>query len=379
MRKFAVLAASLSAGLVGMSTARADITVGVIYSLTGPGSALGIPSQKAAALGPTEIAGEKVRYVVLDDASDPSVAVQNARKLIQEEKVDLILGPTNTPQVVAVANVTWELKVPQISNSPVGMPAGKGDWLISIPSPVEIWVRKLVKQMVGAGVKRVAFIGFTDPWGDLCIDALTREAASAGIEIVASERYARTDTSVKAQILKIMAAKPDAVFVGGSGTPGALPHITLAERGFKGRQYDTPAVFMQDFLKVGGAALEGVFAATGPIGVAEQLPDSNPIKPVALDFIKKYEGLYGTGTANAFAGFAYDCTLIFTDAATRALKKAKPGTPEFRTALRDEMFATKDLTGVHAVYTFAPGSAFGVDERSAVIVKIEQGKWKLAE
>ena len=372
-----LLLAAAAASMLGSGAARADITVGVIYALTGPGSALGIPSQRAVALGPTEIGGEKVRYIVLDDASDPSTAVKNARKLIEEDKVDIILGPTNTPQTVAVINVTYELKVPQISNAPVGVPGEKGEWLVSVPQPSEVWILPIVKDMKKRGVKTVAFIGFTDPWGDLCYDGIKALGAQYGIQVITNERYSRTDTSVNAQVLKMLAAKPDAIFVGGSGTPGALPHLALAERNWKGPTYETPAVFMKDFLRVGGAAVEGMMAVTGPIGVAEQLPESNPIRAVALDFLRKYDAQYGPGSANAFAGYGYDSVRVFADAAARALKHAKPGTPDFRRALRDEILQVKDLVGVHGIYTFTKGNSFGVDERASELVKVEKGEWKL--
>ena len=186
------------------------------------------------------------------------------------------MGPTNTPQAMAVANITYELKVPQISNASIGIPGEKGEWLVSVPTPAEAWIAPVVKDMKKRGVKRVAFIGFSDPWGDLCYEGIKTDTANSGIEVVANERHARTDTSVNGQVLKLLASKPDAIFVGGSGTPGALPHLALADRGFKGPTYETPAVFMADFLRVGGASVEGVVAVTGPVGVSEQLPDLKP-------------------------------------------------------------------------------------------------------
>jgi branched-chain amino acid transport system substrate-binding protein len=226
-------------------------------------------------------------------------------------------------------------------------------------------------------IKTVAYIGYSDTWGDLVYDALMRTAEPAGISVVTNERYARADTSVTAQALKIVSAHPDAVLTGGSGTPGALPHIGLAERGYKGPAYSTHAIINPDFIRVGGPAVEGVIAPTGPVIVAEQLPDANPTKKVALEFRDIDQKTNGEPTRDAFSAYAFDGYLIFADAAKRALTKAKPGTPEFRAALRDALFEIKELAGTHAIYSFKPGELYGVDQRARVMVHLQKGEWKL--
>jgi branched-chain amino acid transport system substrate-binding protein len=358
--------------------AQADIKVGIILALTGPNSSLGIPYRKGLEVVlPKEIGGEKVNVIVLDDTSDPSAAVRNAHKLISEDKIDILIGPSNTPAAFAVGNVTFEAKVPEISLSPVDLGPAKSDWLFTVPQPGNIWILPIMEDLKKRGVKTVAFIGFSDPWGDLCFNALKEVAGKYGVTIVGEERYARTDNSVTGQVLKILAAKPDAIFVGASGTPGALPHLALTERNWTGPTYGSPAVFNKDFARIGGGAIENVMAVTGPVGAWEQLPDSNPIKKVSGEFTKTYEAANGAGSANGFSAYSYDAVLMFNDAAPRALKKAKPGTPEFRTALRDEMRAIKELVGTQGIYNFKAGSPYGVDQRSAILVKVEKGNWKL--
>jgi branched-chain amino acid transport system substrate-binding protein len=357
--------------------AHADITIGVNLALTGPNASLGIPYRKGLDALPAEIGGEAVKVILLDDASDPSTAVRNARKLIDEDKVDLIIGPSNTPAGVALANITYEAKVPTIALTPVDLGPQKNDWLFAVPQPEWIWLKPILQDMKTRGIKNVGFIGFSDPWGDLCFNGLKAVAPEFGITIVADERYARSDTSVTGQILKVLSAKPDAIFVGGSGTPGALPHLALAERGWTAPTYATPAVFNRDFARLGGGAIEGVMAVTGPVGAWDQLPEANPIKPIAADFVKWYEQANGAGSANGFAAYAFDAVKLIKAAAERALKTAKPGTQEFRTAFRDEMRRTKELIGTSGIYNFKPGSPYGVDERSVVLVRVEQGTWKL--
>jgi branched-chain amino acid transport system substrate-binding protein len=373
------LMASVSAAafVAAAGPAQADIKIGVVLALTGPNASLGVPYRKGVELLPKEIGGEKVQLIFLDDASDPSTAVRNAQKLITDDKVDILIGGSNTPASQAMANVTQREQLQQISLAPAAHPADKNTWLIAMPQPANLWAAALVKDMLKRKVKTVAYIGFSDPWGDIAYNGLKEAAEKAGIQVVTNERYARADTSVTGQVLKIIAAKPDAVMVGGSGTPGALPHIALAERGYKGPVYATPGVFNKDFLRVGGKSVEDVIGVTGPIGAHDQLPASNPIKKVSEEFIKKYDDINGKNSWNSFAAFAYDGMLTLEDAIPRALKKAKPGTPEFRRAVRDEVRAVKELAGTNGVYQFPEGSSYGVDERSVILVQVKNGDWKL--
>jgi branched-chain amino acid transport system substrate-binding protein len=362
-------------GLYG--EAAAQIKVGVVLAATGPAASLGIPSKNTYAVLPKTLGGQAVEYIILDDATDPTNSVKHARKLITEDKVDLIVGASTTPTSSAVADVAAELKTPQLTISPVTPAAAKNPWTFPVSQPVSIMMGAVARHMKANGVKTVGYIGFSDPWGDLVLSGIKANAESAGLQIVAEERYARPDTSVTGQVLKLMSANPDAILVGGSGTPAALPNVTLVERGYKGKIYHNHGTINKDFLRVGGKSLEGAFAPTGPVMVAEQLADSNPIKKAGLDFLKLYEGQYGEGSRAAFAGYVYDGYLLANAAATKALATAKPGTPEFRQALRDALESTKDLTGVHGVYNMTPTDHYGLDQRSAVLVTVENGNWKL--
>ena len=361
----------------------AQISVGFVTGQTGPGASIGIPYSRgiAAAMAYLDsIEGHKIRLVQIDDGNDPSASTRSARKLVEEEKVDVLFGTAGVPGTVAMAAVAAEQKVPLIGISPLPPTAGKGDggfWAISIPQPPPLMVAAVVGQMKKAGVKSVGYIGFSDAWGDLVYGALSKTTEPNGIKILTDERYARPDTSVTAQTLKIMAAQPDAVMTGGSGTPGALPFIALRERGYKGPIYGTHALINPDFIRVGGASVEGVLAPTGPVIVAEQLPDSNPVKKVGLEFRAAHLKANNVASTDAFSAYSFDGWLVFAEAAKRALKTTPPGSPAFRSALRDELYRTKDLVGSHGVYTYGPDSNSGVDERARVIVTLEKGQWKL--
>lgn len=359
--------------------AAAQVKVGVITGATGPGASLGIPYKNTFSVLPNTLGGEPVQYILLDDATDPTNAVKLARKLISEDKVDLIIGSSSVPTATAVTAVAAELETPQIALSPVGAAAAKNPWVFSIPQPVNLMMGAVAEHMKANGVRNVAFIGFSDSWGDLVLSGLKAHAAPAGITIVADERYARLDTSVAGQVLKVISTNPDAVVVGGSGTPGALPHMTLVERGYQGPIYHNHGVINKDFLRVGGKRLEGALAPTGPVMVAEQLPDSNPIKQVALAFSRDYEDAFGAGSRNAFSAYSYDAYLLADRAVPLALRKARPGTPEFRRALRDALESTGEVVGTHGVYSMSQTDHSGVDERARVLVRVEDGDWKLVK
>jgi branched-chain amino acid transport system substrate-binding protein len=361
----------------------ADINVGLITSMTGPGASIGIPYSKGTAAGVAykdDVDGIKLNVTQLDDTTDPSVATRNARKLIEQDKVDVLLGAGSTPASIAITTVCHELKVPCITLSPVNMPGEPGSWMVSIPQPPNLMVSVVVDYMKAAGVKTVGYIGYSDGWGDLVWGGLEKSAEPDGIKILTNERYARADTSVTAQALHIVSAAPDAVMTGGSGTPGALPFIALRERGYSKEIYGTPAIINPDFIRVGGAAVEGVIASTGPVVVADQLPDSYPTKKIALEYQAAYQKANNEPARGAFGPYAFDGWLVLLDSAKRALATgAKPGTPEFRAALRDAIVTAKDVVGTHGVYSFHPGESFGVDKRALVLVKLVDGKWKLVQ
>lgn len=382
MRAFKLLL-SLSTALAITTAASAEIRIGFVTSLSGAGSSIGIPYGKGVAAAyeyRAEIGGEKIRLIQLDDGSDPSSATRNARKLVEEEKVDMLMGTATAPSTIAMAAVASELKTPLIAVSPINLqPSENGEqWAIAVPQPATLLVKVVADRMVRDGVKNVGFIGFSDAWGDLVYTGAKAAEQAGLIKILTNERYARADTSVTGQILKVLAARPDGVLNGGSGTQGALPLLSLAERGYKGKNYGTVALINPDFVRVGGKAAEGIQVSAGPVIVAEQLPDDHFSKKISLAFRAAYQKVHNAPTTDVFSAYAFDGWLIFLGAAERALKTAKPGTPEFRTALKNEILNTKELPGTHAVYNFKQGEIYGVDDRSLVIVKLDNGTWKYA-
>ena len=371
----------LLAVLIAMAPcADADIHVGVTLSATGPAASLGIPEKNTVALMPKTIAGQKINYIVLDDATDTTAAVTNVRKLLAESKVDLVLGSTVTPASLAMIDVVSEAQTPMISMAAsariIEPMDAKRKWVFKTPQNDIMMSLAIAEHMANSGIKTVGFIGFADAYGEGWSQEFAKAAGLKGLSVVASERFNRTDTSVTGQTLKLIAAKPDAVLVAGSGTPAALPQKALKERGYAGKMYQTHGVANADFLRVGGKDVEGTFLPAGPVLVAEQLPASNPVRKSAQAYVAAYEAAHGKGSVSTFGAHAWDAGLLMTAAVPIALKKAQPGTTEFRAALRDALEQTREMPGAHGIFTLSPTDHLGLDQRARVMVKIENGAWK---
>ncbi|CAB3965357.1 ABC transporter substrate-binding protein [Burkholderia sp. AU31624] len=374
--------AVLAAGLVcAAATASAQVKIGVTLSATGPAASLGIPEKNTIALLPKEIAGKSVQYIVLDDASDTSRAVQNVRKLIDEDHVDAIIGSSVTPNSLAMLDPVSQGKTPTISlaaSAQIISPMdAKRAWMFKVPQNDQLMADAIAGYMAKHGVKTVGFIGFADAYGDSWYKTFDAAAAKNGLKLVSNERYNRTDASVMGQVLKLMGSNPDAVLIAGSGTPAALPAKTLKERGYKGKVYQTHGVANNDFLRVCGKDCEGEILPAGPVLVTDQLPDSNPVKKPALGYKAAYEKAYGAGSLATFGGHAWDAGLLLQRAIPEALKKGQPGTEAFREALRASIENVKDLPVSHGVINMTPTDHNGFDTRARVMVQIVDGKWKL--
>ncbi|AOI64293.1 branched-chain amino acid ABC transporter substrate-binding protein [Burkholderia territorii] len=372
----------LAAGLVcAAATASAQVKIGVTLSATGPAASLGIPEKNTIALLPKEIAGKSVQYIVLDDASDTSRAVQNVRKLIDEDHVDAIIGSSVTPNSLAMLDPVSQGKTPTISlaaSAQIISPMdAKRAWMFKVPQNDQLMADAIAGYMAKHGVKTVGFIGFADAYGDSWYKTFSAAAEKNGLKLVSNERYNRTDASVMGQVLKLMGANPDAVLIAGSGTPAALPAKTLKERGYKGKVYQTHGVANNDFLRVCGKDCEGEILPAGPVLVTDQLPDSNPVKKPALGYKAAYEKAYGAGSLSTFGGHAWDAGLLLQRAIPEALKKGQPGTEAFREALRASLESVKDLPVSHGVINTTPTDHNGFDTRARVMVQIVDGKWKL--
>jgi branched-chain amino acid transport system substrate-binding protein len=373
-RRFAVV---MAVGLLGLPvTAQAQIKIGVILSVSGPAAAMGAGYKGAVDFLPDEMAGQKVEYIVRDDATDASTAFTIAQRLISENNVDALIGPSLTASDASVAPLANQARVPMIAMAPYEYDPAKQPYVFNDAQPLSLMVSAVFKHMQQHGVKNIGFIGFADGWGDQVLAATKQSAESTGIKILADERYARTDTTAEAQALKLMSVHPQAVMMGNSATPAALPVVALRKRGFKGPVYGNHGIVSPAFIKVGGAAVEGVVAVTSPSVVYDQLPDGHAVKPIAAAFMTEYTNKFGPQSVSPFAGYTYDAMLLLKNAVPAALKAGKPGTEQFRVALRDALEKTTGLVGVSGVYTMSPTNHNGQDERAAALVEVKDGAWR---
>ena len=359
------------------SAAQADLTIGVSVPLTGPASGLGIPMANGVKMWPATIGGEKVNVVILDDATDPTKGVQNARRFVNQDKVDVIVGSGATPVAIPMADVATESGTVHLALSPIGLPPGKDAWSFRMPQSNGVMAEAMVEHMKKQGVKSVGFLGYTDAYGEQWLQALTPLLEKAGIKLTGTERFARSDTSVTAQALKLASANPDAMVVVASGSGAAMPQLGLVERGYKGKFYQTHAAATRDLMRVGGKAVEGTFVTTGPVVVAEQLPDSHPSKALGVKFNADYEKVYGAGTRNQFGAHSYDAYLLLDKLVPVAAKKAKPGTPEFRAALKAAFEEAQPTPVTHGIIDFTANDHWGFKTGSGVVMKVVNGDWKL--
>jgi branched-chain amino acid transport system substrate-binding protein len=373
-----VLGTALALILAG--PAAADINIGVTISTTGPAASLGIPQKNTLELLPPSIAGEKINWIVLDDGSDTTKAITNARKLVAEDKVDVIVGSSTTPNSLAMREVAVDSSTPMISlaaSAAIINPMDpKTRWIFKTPQNDALMADAVAVSMKANGVRTMGYIGFADAYGDGWLAEIKRSAQTAGIQVVAEEKYNRNDPSVTGQVLKLIAANPDAILIGAAGTPGATPAKELAARNYKGKVYQTHGVANPDFLRVVGKDGNGEILPAGPMLVYEQLPDSNQVKKTAAEYVVKYEQKFGTRTT--FGGHLYDAYILLSRAIPEALKKAKPGTKEFRAALRDAL-ENSNVTGTHGVFVMTANDHNGLDNRARVMVKVENEKWVLVK
>ncbi len=377
-RKWVRAAAALAA-LAVSAGAKAEIKIGSVLSLTGPAASLGIPEKNTIEILPKTLAGEPVRFIILDDASEPANAVRAARKLVDEEKVDIIMGPTITQSSLALLEVIGSSKTPMISLAGssiiVTPPEGNKAWSFMLAPAETSMGHYIFRHMAKTGKRTVAFIGFNDAFGDSFLGEMKKLAEKNNVKLLTDERFGRTDTSVTAQVLRAVSTNPDAIIIGASGTPSVAPILELRKLNYRGNIYGNQGMANSDFLRVGGAQLTGLMLPISPVLVAEQLPDSNPTKGPGVEYLNIYEGKYGPNTRTLFGATAWDAFMILDKTTAVARRAAAPGTPEFRSALRDAIVQTKDFVGSQGVFTMSEKDHNGTDLRAQVLVEIKNGKW----
>jgi branched-chain amino acid transport system substrate-binding protein len=383
MKKFylsaAVIAASLALPCLAAMAQTNEITIGITISTTGPAAALGIPERNALEFVPKEIGGVPLKVIVLDDGGDPTSATTNARRFVTESKADIMMGSSTTPPSIAVSNVANEAGIPHFGLAPFPITPERAKWSVSLPQPIPIMGKVLYEHMKAHNIKTVGYIGYSDSYGDLWFNDFKTQGVPMGLTMVAEERFARPDTSVAGQVLKLVAANPDAILIGASGTAAALPQTALRERGYKGLIYQTHGAASMDFIRIAGKAAEGVLMAAGPVMDPEDQPDSALTKKPGLALNTAYEAKYGPNSRSQFAGHSYDAFEVLKRVVPVALKTAKPGTAEFRDAIRQALLSQREIAASQGVYNFTEKDRYGLDDRSRIILTVKDGKYVLTK
>jgi branched-chain amino acid transport system substrate-binding protein len=374
LRLSAAVAAALALPALAASAQTNEITIGISISTTGPAAALGIPERNALEFVPKEI-GVPLKVIVLDDGGDPTNATTNARRFVTETKADIIMGSSTTPPTIAVSNVANEAGIPHIGLAPFPVTPERAKWSVVMPQPVPIMGKVLYEHMKAHNIKTVGYIGYSDSYGDLWANDFKTQGVPMGMTLVDEERFARPDTSVAGQVLKLVAANPDAVLIGASGTAAGLPQTALRERGYKGLIYQTHGAASMDFIRIAGPAAEGVIMAAGPVMNPEGQPDSAPTKKPGLALNTAYEAKYGPSSRSQFAGHSYDAFEVLKRVIPTALKTAKPGTPEFREAIRQALLSEREIAASQGVYNWTEKDRSGLDDRSRILLTVKDGKY----
>lgn len=382
MKIKSLLSALIMASALGLSSTSAQVKVGVVSSATGPTALIGISQRNTVPLMPKKIGDLDIEYISLDDASDPTLSVTNFKKLISEEKVDALIGPSGSPNAMGVIQFAAESKTPMLA--PVGTASvvlpmtDEKKWVFKTTQNTDIIADALIKHMVANNVKTLGFIGLNDAFGEDWLNVISEMAKANDIDLVAVERFQRSDNSVTGQALKVYSANPDAVLIAGTGAAAVLPQSTLVKQGYKGKFYQTHGAALPQFIKLGGDEVEDTITAASLMLVLPQIPDSNPSKKVAQEYIERYEAMHGEKPAT-FGANVYDAGLLLEQAIPIAAEKAKPGTPEFRAALRDALEQTTELVATQGVYNMTPEDHSGFDERGRELITVKDGEWKLIE
>jgi len=371
----AVAAAAFAPPTLPAAAQTSEITIGISICTTGPAAALGVPERNALEFVPKEIAGVPLKIIVLDDGGDPTNATTNARRFVTESKADIIMGSATTPPSIAISNVANEAGIPHFGLAPFPISPERAKWSVDLPQPVSIMGKVLYEHMKAHNIKTVGYIGYSDSYGDLWFNDFKNQAVPMGLTLVDEERFARPDTSVAGQVLKLVAANPDAILVGASGTAAALPQSALRERGYKGLIYQTHGAASMDFIRIAGASAEGVIMSAGPVMNPEGQPDSALTKKPGLALNTAYEAKYGPSSRSQFAGHAYDAFEVLKRIIPVALKSAKPGTVEFREAIRQALMSEHEIVASQGVYNWTEKDRSGLDDRSRIILTVKDGKY----
>lgn len=353
------------------------IRIGALFAVTGPASFLGEPERNTLELLVKEanakggIKGHKLELVVYDTQGDATKAVQLATKLIKNDKVSVIIGPSTTGETMAVIPIAEKEKIPLISCA-AGIkiidPVKK--YVFKTPANDHVAAEKIFNYMIAKKQKSVALLTVTDGFGASGREQLKDMAKKKGITIAADETYGPKDTDMTAQLTKIKGSKADAIICWGTNPGPAMVTKNVKQLGIKIPLYQSHGVASKKYIELAGNEnAEGVLLPAGKLAIFDKLKKNDPQFKLLKDYDQAYKNSYSV-EASTFGGYAYDSFLLLTD----ALKKGS--SPE---QIRDGLEGVKKLVSISGIYNMSPADHNGLDLNAFEMVKIVKGDWEIAK
>jgi len=383
--KGGLIIALMAALVLGASGAMAAETykIGAIFAITGPASSLGIPERNTALLIQDELKRKggirgpdgqmhPVQIVIYDTASEETKTVTAAKKLIEEDKVSAIVGPTQSGESLAIVDTVQKAQIPLVSAAAsikIVEPVKDRKWVFKTPQSDTLIAAVLIDFLKKKNLSKVAFLSVNNAFGDSGRIEFEKVAEKSGLQIVAREKFDATDKDMTAQLTRLRGTDFQAAVVWAIPPAASIVTKNYRQLGLRQPLFQSHGVGNKTFIDLAGPAANGVIFPVGKLVVAEDLPGSDAQKSVLVQYAKEYEARFGP--RSTFGGHAWDGLQIVL----KAMGKAGSD----RAKIRDAIEGMKEFVGISGVFNFSDQDHNGLDTRAVTLVEIKDGKWTLAK
>ncbi len=379
MRKLQLVVAFIIGLLLSTPVLAAEsIRIGALFAITGPASFLGEPERNTLEMlvkeanGKGGIKGRKLELVVYDTQGDATKAVQLATKLIKNDKVSVIVGPSTTGETMAVIPVAEKEKTPLISCAAgikITEPVKK--YVFKTPANDHVAAERIFNYMLAKKQKSVALLTVTDGFGSSGREQLKELAKKKGISVVVDETYGPKDTDMTAQLTKIKGSKAEAIICWGTNPGPAIITRNVKQLGIRIPLYQSHGVASKKYIELAGADnAEGVILPAGKLAIYDKLKHGDPQYKLLKEYDQAYKKAYGI-EASTFGGYAYDSFLLISEAIKSGASK-----PE---QIRDSLEKVKKMVSVSGTFSMSSSDHNGLDLSAFEMVKISKGDWEIAK
>jgi branched-chain amino acid transport system substrate-binding protein len=364
---------------VCLSQDKEPIKIGCLFDLSGPAGHIGTPSKHVAEMAVERINmeggvnGRPIQLIYGDSESDAGKAAQEAKRLIEKDKVTAIIGPTNTGSAMAILNIADNAQIPVVAcvgGTPPVEPVRK--WVFKSPQKTVTAVEKVYQYLQKHGIKKVAIITASDSFGKEGEKSLYALAGKYGITIAASEKFDIKDSDMTVQLTKLKNVGEQALICWTIGPPGSIVAKNVKQLDYKIPIIQCHGLPDPKFIELAGVAAEGNIMPSTRLMVPDQLSDSDPQKKLIIEFINEYENVKKYGKVSTHSGYAWDAIMLLVNAMRTA------GTTD-PAKVRDAIENTKEYVGISGIYNMSPTDHCGLAVDSMVMITVKDGKWKLIE